>query len=619
MPTENMPFIDIATKLFPGTSTMNEYVSGLPNIYCTLFVVFLTILFFFSRKNSRKMKIASGTLLTIYLLSFYIQTFSSVFQGFSRTNWFNFRYSFVFSFLLILISAYQYQNMATVPEKLLTKTFGIILITSILVFNKKIEYVSISLVLAELTLLTIIVYTYRFRIHNPKKAPYNVWCALTSICVFISLFLNAFFDSYKIKDIYTKNSDYLSNVMPTSAVVEGIKIADPSFYRMETEYRFSDFTGNDASLYGYNGFGSFTSTGQNEITKGLSRFGVSWYDMRNYYDEGTPDSMESFLGLRYLISKNDLSKEKEYKLVSSLAGLNTYKNPYSLKIANLTASDIENIDYTKENAFELQNKIWKSLSGENRNIFRPINNVTLTSHNVYEEGEAIVTSTQASDPAYLQETSARSKNGASSDSTLSANDDSKPQEYNYYFEYSFTSPYDGPLYFFDNNMIDPYSGTTRDFLQYIGTYKKGDPVTGKIESPLAIKKSMLEDYKNNISFYCEDRDVLKTLSGKIQSRDITCELVDNNIVSGTFTASDNERVVLTIPYDEGWSLTVDEKPVALDKTLGIFMSFAAEKGTHKYTLTYIPVGFNTGVKISIAAAALLITQLIMLVTRIRKK
>ena len=622
IPRENMPFKTIAIKLFPGMNSMPEYVNGLPNIYCTLFVVFLVILFFLSRKNSKRLKISAGIILFIYVLSFYIQTFSSVFQGFSRTNWFNFRYSFCFSFILILIAAYQYQRMDEIADRDIKKALFSIVLAAILIFDQTYPAVSPALVVAELVILFVISYSYMYRRNNPEKAEYKTWVSIVSICVLISLFLNTFFDLHKIEKNMLKTSDYIKTVPAASAVIDGIKKTDASFYRMETEFRFVSLCGNDSALYGYNGFGTFTSTERQYILRGMSRFGVTWYDLKNFYDKGTPDSMESFLGLKYLISNRDLQEEKGYDLKTSLIGLNTYQNPYALGIANIANNSVTDIDYLKGNIFELQNKIWNSLTQSNKKIFKPANGVVLTRHNTMDDGENIVTSDAPNDPYYMKNpvTEAESASGADQQASDENTSDTNALDFEHYYKYSFTAPCDGPYYYFDANVISYYNGNTVDYMRYIGTYKKGDLVTGKIGSANPITSAMLKAYDKGLSFYCEDREVLKELSEIVLKRNITCENPENNRVTGTYTANDGERILLTIPYDEGWTLKIDGKPAQIDKTLGVFMSFETSAGEHEYSLEYIPTGIKCGVVIScISLFLLLLSQIILAITNLHRK
>ena len=85
----------------------NNTVSGLPNIFCGIMILFLCILFFMNSRIGLCKKLGAGFLLVTLCLSFYFQIFNLVWHGFNPPSSFPYRYSFLFSFLLIL-TAYIY-------------------------------------------------------------------------------------------------------------------------------------------------------------------------------------------------------------------------------------------------------------------------------------------------------------------------------------------------------------------------------------------------------------------------------------------------------------------------------------------------------------------------------
>ena len=132
--TENMPFIQIFSKLFSGANSTNELVIGLPNIFCGILVVALVILFFMDKKIGARYKKAAAVVLAIYLLSFYIPAFTLLMHGGTHTNWFPYRYSYVFSFLLILLAVEEFERLdeITLAD---TKRCGTALLIGVILFS----------------------------------------------------------------------------------------------------------------------------------------------------------------------------------------------------------------------------------------------------------------------------------------------------------------------------------------------------------------------------------------------------------------------------------------------------------------------------------------------------
>ena len=78
-------------------------------------------------------------------------------------------------------------------------------------------------------------------------------------------------------------------------------------------------------------------------------------------------------------------------------------------------------------------------------------------------------------------------------------------------------------------------------------------------------------------------------------------------VDATITASADGRVVTTIPYDTGWTVTVDGKTVDMTAFKDTFVSFEISEGTHTIHLDYTPDGFYLGLASTLICIILLIT------------
>lgn len=59
-------------------------------------------------------------------------------------------------------------------------------------------------------------------------------------------------------------------------------------------------------------------------------------------------------------------------------------------------------------------------------------------------------------------------------------------------------------------------------------------------------------------------------------------------LTGTVTAAESGTLFLSIPYDEGWTITIDGQPAEGEKILEAFLSVPVEAGTHEISLIYMP-------------------------------
>ena len=106
---------------------VGDLSANMPYIFCGITVLFLCILFFFNPKIKRSLKAALGVAFGFGILCFQFPLLNAAWHLFDDPNWFNFRYAFLFSFLMILVAFYSYLNMKHCEKKHFYKAFGVIL------------------------------------------------------------------------------------------------------------------------------------------------------------------------------------------------------------------------------------------------------------------------------------------------------------------------------------------------------------------------------------------------------------------------------------------------------------------------------------------------------------
>lgn len=89
-----------------------------------------------------------------------------------------------------------------------------------------------------------------------------------------------------------------------------------------------------------------------------------------------------------------------------------------------------------------------------------------------------------------------------------------------------------------------------------------------------------------------------------------------NEVTGTITADEDSYLVLSIPYDKGWTIYVDGKKTSPEKANIMFMGTPISAGTHNIVARYSTPGLLEGM--IMAAAGLLALIIIILVERKRR-
>lgn len=596
--SENMPFVQMFSKLFTGANSTDELVSGMPNIFCGILVVALVVLYFMNRRIDRRRKTAAALILVFYLFSFYITAFTLLMHGGTHTNWFPYRYSYVFSFLLICVAAEQYNDLArmTLEE---TKRCGIaLLLGALIVFSVQYEFVSGACVLLDFALLLLMWYAFYMHKTQPEKAPLSVVSLFLLLVVSMNLYLNFVISTYKVREWEKDLQAYQENLVKYAGIIEGVTTADDSFFRMEKGSSDSGTIGADPGLYGYNGISGSGPTMRMFIHRQLCRLGINWFDMRQWYEDQVPAATDSLLGLKYLVTDldRDMTAEKGYESKISTDSVKLYQNPNALSIGFLSDRSVRELELT-DDCFDNLNRIWKNISGGTRDLFTEEQQMSFTLHN--EMDAQSITSEEiresiSAEAALSGGTSAAYSDGETPDTHKSGT----------YIEYSFTAAQDGPVYLYNSTVPASDGGSSAACVKCLGVYKKGDSVTKTLDvNQNYLSRSAFEGVCSGIIIAYADNDLLSEYAKIVNSRDFSIRKVQEHHLTGSFSAEQNQCILFTIPWNEGWSCYIDGQKVPIDKTWDLYMSVEAPEGQHTYELKYFPAWMDVGIGISAAALA----------------
>ena len=622
---ENMPFLDMFSKLFIGANSTAELSNGLPNIFVGIFPVFLVILFFINHSIPVSKKKAAAIILVFYLVSFYVTVFNIAMHGGTVTNWFNYRDSFIFCFIVLLIAAEEWQYFADEPLENIKRALVILVVASLIVFNKKFDYVSGTMVLLSLAILALILLAFYMHQIDPAKNTVRMLTMVVLVMMCLDQYLNYYFSVKNIMEWGHKESEYQEVVLPVSALVDAVHGYDKSFYRMEVGEQRSGTLGNDPMLYGYYGVGHGGSDDRDFVRLALSELGVHRYNMRNNYARGVSSATDSLLGLKYLISKDDIQSEKGYEKLVNIGEYSIYINPYVLPVGMVVNKDIEDVSINIEDVFYNLNNTWSAISGSSEKVFVEEEDIDFSSHNITDpitlsgkEAGKIVASRDEKLSLQISSDNISGSGENSSDSNASetvgknadetwATSQEKPENTNY-IKFTFTAGRDGAVYSYNRSGMTEDNGSIPHALNYEGYYHKGDEITGYIPiDSSVVTRYLLEEVAGRFKIAYLDEDALSKMSSLILDRPCILEKHGGRTLKGTFTAGNDQKLMFTIPYDEGWSLKIDGKDIKPEKVLDVFMAVDATPGEHFFEMKYVPIGLKEGAIVSSFGLILTIT------------
>ena len=106
-----------------------------------------------------------------------------------------------------------------------------------------------------------------------------------------------------------------------------------------------------------------------------------------------------------------------------------------------------------------------------------------------------------------------------------------------------------------------------------------------------------EFYGASFSVFGEKDEVLKSFVNEAIAAH--CK-VNANKIEGKITAGVNEYLLLSVPYDKGYTAKVNGKKVEAKRVLGDMIAVPLSEGENTVSLSFLPQGFAIGITISVS-------------------
>lgn len=102
-----------------------------------------------------------------------------------------------------------------------------------------------------------------------------------------------------------------------------------------------------------------------------------------------------------------------------------------------------------------------------------------------------------------------------------------------------------------------------------------------------------------ISIYQLNATVLEKQIEVLQKNTLKDIQKNKNKLSGTIEVSKKSLLFLSIPYEEGWKVSVDNKPVSKVEIVNAFLGIELDIGIHEIEFEYVPPGVKKGIIVTI--------------------
>ena len=564
-------YLDLFAKQFIDAFDTTKYGS-IPMIFVGLLPFILTIVFFTLKSIKFHVKLCYATLLIIIIASFYLEALDLFWQGMHAPNMFLHRYAWIFSTLLIYISAEVLDRFKDIKlwNILFSMTFLLFGYLATIYFKNHYSFLTKLNIL--LTLEFLVVYLLLLLALIKKLISLKIFSILILIFTVSEVSFNA---SSQLNGItkewgFASRSTYDKDIPSMEAILEYTKQQPDTFTRTE---KLQTQTGNDSMKFNYNGISQFSSVRNRSASTTLDKLGFksSGTNLNLRYANNTIIA-DSLFGISYNISETYPDKYGFYPSYQK-DNLTLYKNQFALPIAFATQSlykDVTFNDHTLDNQTQFLNQI----AGLNEEYFYPINHHTDSGDKVVNlngtdtEDATISYSIEIPDNSqvYLSMTKLNFSNDKKKQIDIIVNGEKK----------SFTT--DNVFTFF-NLGYSEHKQTFDIQIKFPGNAQVS------FESP---------------TFYRLDTKKYTEAIRKIKENPVEVSSYKNK-VTVNYKVKNETSIFFTIPYDRGWSAYQNGKKIQIQQAQTGLMKIDVPEGEGTITLSFIPKGFVSGASCSLIA------------------
>lgn len=560
-------------------------IDVLPNVYCSIMTIMLVPLFFFTKTISLREKISTTVLLAVLYVSFNTNYLNYIWHGFHYPNDLPYRFSFMYTFVILVIAFKTLMRIKEFrPKELLGIGFGtvlfVIMVEEIGSKNVDDDSVLISLAFA-------VIYSVGFYLLSNKK--YNRQAtSLFILCCLISEYAIASTDNYVMnQELKYYSTDYSDFVEIKETIDE--EHGNDNIYRMElTNLR----TRMDPCWYDYNGVSIFSSMAYEKLSNLQQNLGMYGNYINSYtYNMQTP-VYNAMFSLDYIVNNSSeiAMNDELFDFIDKNKTFAAYKNKYSLPIAYMVDDSMREWDYSHYNPFIVQEDYFEAATGiDDVFIEEPVFDIS---------GYNVSDLTNPSDGSNCFWFTADTTDGTGEITILIM-----PEETKNLYLYIDTSDL--------GTLTVEYKGTQRTqdatdehYILDLGVCEKDEVVTLKFTVNEGVSSGYCDFMLRSVDMekFTEGYNILKEQS-------LSVEKFTDTEIAGTITAPEDGILYTSIPYDEGWQITVDGEIVETEEMFPIgeaLLGINLEKGTHEIQFKYTPQGLKIGIYISIVGLVILL-------------
>lgn len=583
----------------------------------------LAIVLLFTRKNRKELR----WLFVIFTAFSLFPVFGYIFSGFSNVN--N-RWGYIYVVIVSFILAESLDKMRDLSGKELgimtaiTGLYGLVNAFSDKLFVPSI-YGAFGLLAATLIMLFLL---NSDKITFSKKQFRGIVLGMTALVIFLNAkwFITSGDDSYTHLDTYVSAGDSKKKISGTALKhLDEVPGADTDEFYRSTNLVTTGNLRSSSLLYGYNDVSTFSSTLNGGIVNYNNAMGNCRWNIVSIYDYNFRTYLNTLASVKYMgvAKKNTATIPYGYKKVQETKNkyYSIYENQYSLPLG-YTYDKIVNADRIDQySAAEKQETTMLAAIVEDKDMDKnsnltvatklPLTAQKLKIKNIKLNGVSMTKDTiEIEKPGatmkFSFEAPANAETYLSLVGDIYAEKDAK--------EHFITARIKAPGVKYGHKFrIDAYTTGQKEYLFNLG-YREGavKTCTLKFVGTGTLKYKDLAIYSQTMSNYADRVNALKENS-------LQNAKAEKNTVTGNITVDKDKMLVVTLPYQKGWTAYVDGKKTDIQRVNYQYIGINLKKGTHDIKLHYQLPGIKLAFMITGCGIIAFVAIIIFNIVRKRRK
>ncbi len=545
-------FFDMVLAHFAGNAPVNISSSqvGL-NAYCGVAVLVLVVLYALDDKIRLRERLAKLALAGFLLLGFSMNILNYIWHGFHVQNGLPNRFAFLYICLLLVMSFDVLEHAGNMKLwKLLVSgllPIGFALTAYLLKLGDLEPYVYL------ITLLLLLVYLLVLLSAKLMKGRRKLALYLAGGLMLAEAGGHGIYGLCCNGNV--GRSSYMADQASFGTLTGGGE--DEEFYRSEID---SQRMRNVTMYAGGHALVMFNSTMPASTTELCDRLGIEARTNKNGYN-GVTKLMNDVFGIRYVLSsKGKGDSIYQFEKVDSDDNLTLYENKNALSLGFMVNSSIKEWNIYQDNPMDVQNSFVQLATGL--------------------------------EPIFLFDRQIEMSNGEN---------------------YGILIPENKQVYLYLANRVDKLELNTPEYSKTYDTYTDHLYVINRMDGKdmADFTVTMDEEGVQTARVYVCDNAAYQKVVDQLSRNQLEQVEAEGNHLSGTIHVDQEGTMLLTVPYSENWSLTVDGAKAELIKIGDSLMGVDLSSGDHEISMTYTPGGLWLGLILSVFCGLLFVLTCIL--------